>query len=318
MPIRFTWGSGLTGIGRPYSFKTKRLRVRGPPQLPNQQEMDYSKIYKSIIERRLKTPPIAAYVERHHILPRSIGGHNTKSNLVSLTAREHFICHLLLTKIYRAGVKHDKMVRAFVMMLWAKGVGQVRYKVNSTRYEKLKIEFSKIQQERQIGSKNIRFGLRWITNGIENKTINGSESIPDGWRVGRILPSLRKPKTCKRCTNSVVKQRKLCESCWSMIHRRNIDACNSFCVVCNALILQSKAMYCSNNSCKTVKSNRQAEFNKNRKQANKKIICVETEEIFGSLTEAAKKIGCSVSYVSYNLSGKEPHAKGYTFKFLAE
>jgi len=38
------------------------------------------------------------YFERHHIIPKSFGGDNSKENLVLLTAREHFICHWLLTK----------------------------------------------------------------------------------------------------------------------------------------------------------------------------------------------------------------------------
>ena len=38
--------------------------------------------------------------ERHHILPRSMGGSNDSSNIVTLTLREHFIAHWLLWKIY--------------------------------------------------------------------------------------------------------------------------------------------------------------------------------------------------------------------------
>jgi hypothetical protein len=38
------------------------------------------------------------YKERHHIVPRSIGGGNRKSNLDSLSFRKHFLAHWLLTK----------------------------------------------------------------------------------------------------------------------------------------------------------------------------------------------------------------------------
>lgn len=42
------------------------------------------------------------YFEFHHILPRSLFPNwiARKSNIVPLTAREHFFCHQLLTKIY--------------------------------------------------------------------------------------------------------------------------------------------------------------------------------------------------------------------------
>lgn len=40
------------------------------------------------------------YGENHHIIPRSEGGSDDASNKVKLTAREHYIAHLLLAKIY--------------------------------------------------------------------------------------------------------------------------------------------------------------------------------------------------------------------------
>ena len=57
----------------------------------------YTRVYYSIIDRA-KTRSISSYTEKHHIIPRSLGGTDAKENLVPLTAREHFICHLLLTK----------------------------------------------------------------------------------------------------------------------------------------------------------------------------------------------------------------------------
>jgi hypothetical protein len=36
--------------------------------------------------------------DKHHIIPVSMGGTNDKSNLVLLTSKEHFLCHLLLFK----------------------------------------------------------------------------------------------------------------------------------------------------------------------------------------------------------------------------
>lgn len=43
------------------------------------------------------------YYENHHIIPRSLNGSNSSENLVLLTAREHFICHWLLVKIFPKG-----------------------------------------------------------------------------------------------------------------------------------------------------------------------------------------------------------------------
>lgn len=61
--------------------------------------MNYGKIYGQLIEaarRRITTD----YVERHHIVPKCMGGDNSDSNIVELTAREHYVAHLLLVKLY--------------------------------------------------------------------------------------------------------------------------------------------------------------------------------------------------------------------------
>lgn len=65
--------------------------------------MNYQKVYNSLIQKRRENPPPSGeYCEAHHIIPKSLGGNNSKSNLVRLTAREHLIAHALLLKSYMA------------------------------------------------------------------------------------------------------------------------------------------------------------------------------------------------------------------------
>ena len=62
--------------------------------------MNYKKIYFNIIRNRQNNPlPLDVYGENHHIIPRSFGGNDNPKNLVRLSAREHFIVHLLLVDI---------------------------------------------------------------------------------------------------------------------------------------------------------------------------------------------------------------------------
>jgi hypothetical protein len=70
-------------------------------------ENKYFKYYTNIIENASKRE-ISGYTERHHILPKSLGGDNDKNNIVALTAREHFICHHLLSK-FTTGRAKSKM-----------------------------------------------------------------------------------------------------------------------------------------------------------------------------------------------------------------
>jgi len=62
--------------------------------------MNYQRIYDQLIKRAVERCSIDGYTEKHHILPRSMGGSDEPENLVVLTAREHLIAHWLLTKSY--------------------------------------------------------------------------------------------------------------------------------------------------------------------------------------------------------------------------
>ena len=111
------------------------------------------------------------YTEIHHIIPKSLGGTNLKNNLVNLTAKEHFVCHRLLTRM-TAGAAKRKMVYAQNMML-AKTPDQKRIAVNANTYKQIKEEFSKINpfndpawQLKKGG--NARKGVKRSAEAIEN------------------------------------------------------------------------------------------------------------------------------------------------------
>ena len=112
--------------------------------------MNYRKIYADIIRRAKERPKPNCYTERHHIVPKSLGGSNEKDNIVILTAREHFICHWLLVKIYAKGTtERGKMVYAFFTMRINPSKENGRY-VSSRVYEKYKIEYHKIVKEERL------------------------------------------------------------------------------------------------------------------------------------------------------------------------
>jgi hypothetical protein len=102
--------------------------------------MNYKKIYENIIERsknRKKSPGL----EKHHIIPQSCGGTNNKENLVFLTTKEHFICHLLLVKIYKDNLEYKKKM---IYALWwmSKTRNNLNgYKVTSKIYDLARKEF---------------------------------------------------------------------------------------------------------------------------------------------------------------------------------
>jgi hypothetical protein len=109
--------------------------------------MNHQKIYESIIQkakaenriRLRKTNPNYVYYELHHIYPRCLGGTNDKENLILLTAREHFICHVLLTFIY-----YDNKGLRMALRRFQYSKKQNLYKISSKMYERIKIMISEI------------------------------------------------------------------------------------------------------------------------------------------------------------------------------
>lgn len=106
--------------------------------------MNYQKHYDLLIERAknrsiLKTE----YKESHHIIPKSIGGSNHKSNLVDLFPEEHIIAHLLLMRIHNY---HPKLVYAVSAM--TEGFNKSKDNViNNKKYGFLRRKISNIKSE---------------------------------------------------------------------------------------------------------------------------------------------------------------------------
>ena len=103
--------------------------------------MNYLKIYNQLIETR-KTKTFIGYGERHHIIPKCMGGTNTKENIVRLKAREHFIAHLLLAKSH----KTPSLIFAANMMMYCN-----KKKYTNRTYEWIKTEHSKLVSDLKKG-----------------------------------------------------------------------------------------------------------------------------------------------------------------------
>ena len=93
----------------------------------------YTTWYNSLINKA-KDRTITGYTEKHHIVPSSLGGTNDNNNIVKLTAREHFVCHLLLTKMTTGNARY-KMNFALHMLSNANNIGDGRYIPSSRMYD---------------------------------------------------------------------------------------------------------------------------------------------------------------------------------------
>ena len=138
--------------------------------------MNYLRIYNKLITRAQNTTDTC--VERHHIVPRCMGGNNKKSNIVKLSPEEHFFAHILLVKIYPE--THGLILAVNRMCTGHTG------KRNRVMYGWLRRRFIEHQSLSMTGDKNHQFGSRWINNGTVSKKLKLNESIPNDWVAGRV------------------------------------------------------------------------------------------------------------------------------------
>jgi hypothetical protein len=120
--------------------------------LPNK----YTKWYIHIISN---TKTQSTYTEKHHIVPKSfakilnIENINDPENLAQLTAREHFVCHLLLTKMFQGKFK-QKMFYAIHRLTYSNNGRKADVYVSSRHYEQIRKQHS----ENLTGEGNPMFG----------------------------------------------------------------------------------------------------------------------------------------------------------------
>ena len=77
--------------------------------------MDYAAHYERLMSRGRQRGLSDCYFERHHVLPRCMGGSDHHSNIVRLTPEEHYVAHQLLVKMHPRNGKLVYAVRAMTL-----------------------------------------------------------------------------------------------------------------------------------------------------------------------------------------------------------
>lgn len=120
-------------------------------------ENKYKKWYFNIITNALSRQT-EGYCEMHHIIPRCMGGSDENHNLVALTAREHFICHILLTKFVIGKAAHEKLIKSVIFMKSSNNY-QNRY-INGRLFETAKKEYAEHKRLIMSGESNSFYGKK--------------------------------------------------------------------------------------------------------------------------------------------------------------
>lgn len=145
----------------------------------------YTAWYRSIIANA-QNRNLEGYVERHHIVPRSLGGDDDLDNIVALTPKEHFVCHLLLVRMTE-GRDQIKMKYAATLLAGYDG----KY-ITGRLYESLRQGWTQDKEHiRKRTNARLKNGHRWLSEKAKRK-------IGDANR-GRKLPRVE----CEICGKSV-------------------------------------------------------------------------------------------------------------------
>lgn len=135
--------------------------------------MNYRKIYETLIDRAKHRPDLIGYTETHHITPKCMGGSNDPENLVVLTPEEHYLAHLLLTKIYPGNIK-----LSFAAVKMTAKTKTRKSSRNNKLYGWLKRNHSKNITLSQTGKV-------YYNNGSKNIKLFPGETVPEGFVKGR-------------------------------------------------------------------------------------------------------------------------------------
>jgi len=125
----------------------------------------YAKRYSKIINH-YKNTTTEGYSEKHHIVPKCMGGTNDCDNLVDLPAKAHYLVHWILTKMYPTNKRLLRAFTAFSMDRYG-----VR-KFSAGQYAKLREAHAKVSKQQMLeyhettntnGANNSFYGMKHST-----------------------------------------------------------------------------------------------------------------------------------------------------------
>lgn len=149
--------------------------------------MNYKNIYDKLISRA-KTRDSIMEFEKHHVIPKCMGGSDDIENIVKLTIEEHYFAHQLLAKMHP---DNHKLNYAAVMMCTGRPSNKL--------YGWLRRRHMFFAKQR-VGSLNGSFGRRWYMNPVTLETGKFlDDEVPNGWIKGRRIKLELKPRKTTKC-----------------------------------------------------------------------------------------------------------------------
>ena len=121
--------------------------------------LTYEEFINNILETRGRFACGDEYHERHHIVPRCVGGTNDEYNLIDLFAREHFIAHKMLAE---ENPNEEGLLYAWwCMSIQTNEHTKERYQLTAEEYEEVRTKFASLMSDKMSGDGNRMWNRPW-------------------------------------------------------------------------------------------------------------------------------------------------------------
>jgi group I intron endonuclease len=164
----------------------------------------YDQLINNILNARGRFSCGDEYHERHHIVPKCMGGSDDEENLIDLFAREHFEAHRLLAL---ENQENDKLIYAWWAMSHLKDKNQKRAEISAEEYEEAKQQYSKIRSQKVIGENNPMFGISPKERMDEDTYLQWKENIIKSTNSDEFKTQARDRNIGKKYTDDVNKKK---------------------------------------------------------------------------------------------------------------
>ena len=123
------------------------------------ENLTYDEFINNILETRGRFACGDEYHERHHIVPKCVGGTNDEENLVDLFAREHFIAHKMLAE---ENPNEEGLLYAWwCMSIQTNEHTKERYQLTAEEYEEVRTKFALLMSDKMSGDGNKMWNRPW-------------------------------------------------------------------------------------------------------------------------------------------------------------
>jgi len=170
-------------------------------------ENKYKVWYDDIINNaRIVLRPRTDIIEKHHIVPKSMGGSDHTSNIVKLTTREHFVCHMLLVKFVKFEKDRRRMLHALGKFV-QNGQGQSRiltsrhYEVARNAIISAKVGVPRSEETKRKISESLKGNVPWIKGKSGDPRLRCSTEKKK--RISKaLIGRKRSAETCEKISKS--------------------------------------------------------------------------------------------------------------------